>query len=154
VVDLGTTYHTGFRGIVLAMSVEAFGPDFEPGGSYIDPRPGGGAEVEFSSYAPPTTFTLGTSYRIWRDPQRELRLAGEFVRPADNDETGRFGAELTLYDRLDLRGGWDGGSDALPWSGGVGVHLGGDKVKTHIDYAFSSSDYFDRVDRVAVRLEF
>jgi hypothetical protein len=76
------------------------------------------------------------------------------VRPADNDETLRLGAELGLYRRLDLRAGYDGGNDALPWSAGAGVHLGGASVATHIDYAFSGSEFFERVDRVSLRLDF
>jgi hypothetical protein len=154
VVDMGTAFDTGFRGVVLAVAIQSFGPDFTPGGSYRDPRPGRGSELEFSGFAPPTTFRLGTSYRAWSAPGANLLIGGEFVRPADNDETLRLGAELGLYRRLDLRAGYDGGNDALPWSAGVGVHLGGTGVATHIDYAFSGSEFFDRVDRVSLRLDF
>ncbi len=153
-VDMGTTFDTGFRGVVLAMSITSFGPDFKPGGSYVDPRSGGGTEVDFAGFSPPTTFTLASSYRAWTDRRAALFVTGEFVRPADNDETLRFGAEVEVVDVLELRGGYDGASDALPWSGGVGVHFGGDRVATHIDYAFSSSEYFDRVDRISLRFEF
>ena len=153
-VDMGTTFDTGFRGVVLAMAITSFGPDFDPGGSYEDPRPGGGNDAEFAGFAPPTTFALGSSYQAFVLPEAALYVSGEFVRPADNDETLRVGGELELYDTLALRGGYDGASDALPWSGGIGVRFGGERLATHIDYAFSSSEYFDRVDRVTLRFAF
>jgi len=153
-IDLGTTFDTGFHGVVLAMAISSFGPDLDPGGSYEDPRPGEGNEVEFAGFAPPTTFALASSYQAFVLPEASLFVSGEFVRPADNDETLRVGGELELYDTLALRGGYDGASDALPWSGGIGVRFGGERLATHIDYAFSSSEYFDRVDRVTLRFAF
>jgi hypothetical protein len=153
-IDMGTTFDTGFHGVVLAMSITSFGPDLNPGGSYSDPRPGRGNEVEFAGFAPPTTFALASSYQAFTLPEAALYVSGEFVRPADNDETVRVGGELELYDTLALRGGYDGASDALPWSGGIGVRFGGERLATHIDYAFSSSEYFDRVDRVTLRFAF
>jgi hypothetical protein len=154
VVDMGTTFDTGFRGVVLAMSITSFGPDFQPGGSYVDPRPGQGSELEFAGFSPPTTFALASSYQAFTLPEAALYVTGEFVRPADNDETLRFGGELELYDVLEFRGGYDGASDALPWSGGLGVRFGGQRLATHIDYAFSISEHFNRVDRVTLRFEF
>ncbi|MGD8394152.1 MAG: PorV/PorQ family protein [Candidatus Eiseniibacteriota bacterium] len=155
VMDMGTTFHTGFRNVVLAVAIQSFGADLDPGGGFVDSRPGEGTAVEYSSYSPPTTFRLGTAYQLWAVPRAELNVTGEFVRPADNDETLRFGTELEMVGgRLMLRGGYDGASDALPWSGGFGVAWWNDQIDLALDYAFSHSEYFDRVDRVSLKLSF
>lgn len=159
IMDLGTTFQTGFRDVVLAVAIQNFGPDLTPGGGFVDSRPGQGVAVEYSGFAPPTTFRLGSTYGVWSGEltgrPAALRATGEFVRPADNDETMRAGAELELAGgMLMLRGGYDGASDALPWSGGAGVVLSGERFSTAIDYAFSQSEFFDRVDRLSLKIGF
>ena len=129
--------------------------DLTAGGGFVDSRPSEGLAVEYSGFAPPTTFRLGTSYLAWQAPYGNVNVVSEFVRPADNDETARFGAELELSEgRLMLRGGYDGASDALPWSGGLGLALSSERVVTRFDYAFSQSEFFDRVDRFSIRVDF
>lgn len=155
-MDVGTTFHTGFRNVVLAVAIQNFGPDLTPGGSYTDTRPGQGASVEYAGFSPPTMFRLGSAYQIFAARRAELNFTGEFVRPNDNDETMRAGAELALADdHFFLRAGWDGASDALPWGGGIGLKLSRERsFDLQIDYAFNQSEFFDRVDRVAIKLGF
>lgn len=155
VMDIGTNFHTGFRGVVLAMAIENFGPDLTPGGGFVDARDGEGLAVEYSGFAPPTTFRLGTKYEVGRFGQADVSLSSEFVRPSDNDETLRFGGEASFQDgRFMLRGGYDGASDALPWSGGASVGLATKRLRSSVHYAFSQSEFFDRVDRLAIQIEF
>jgi hypothetical protein len=154
-VDVGTTYDTGYRNVVLAVSIQHFGPDLEPGGGFVDHRPGYGTAVEYSAFNPPTVFRLGSAYRAWKGARAGLLVTGEFVRPADNDETGRLGAELSMAeDHVFVRAGWNGAADALSWSGGLGVAWWNDRLDARIDYAFSQSEFFDRVDRLSLKLAF
>ncbi len=156
VIDLGTTYDTGFHGVVIGVAVQNFGPDVNPGGGFFVNRLGTLTATDYSGFSPPTNFRLGATYVPWQpNAATRLLVASEFVRPGANDETMRVGGELELMEgALRLRGGFDGASNALTWSGGAGVQFDYREMGAQLGYAFSQSDFFDRVDRLALEVTF
>lgn len=153
--DFGTFYHIGFREAVFSVVLLNFGPEWKPSGSYLEF--GGGTipqERDFESFAPPTSFKAGLAGLLWENA--DFRQIGvlEMNRPPDNSETYRFATEVEYRGALALRTGYSLNTDELKWSGGIGVRLETGGFTDRVDYAFTTSDYLGRVDRISLGVGF
>jgi hypothetical protein len=75
-------------------------------------------------------------------------------RPGDNAETVKLGGEVVYRDMLAVRAGYDANADELRFSAGAGVVIKRNENAAAIDYAFTDSESFGRVDRFALSVEF
>lgn len=153
--DFGTFYHIGFQEAVFSVALLNFGPEWKPGGSYLEYA--GDAipqDRDYESFAPPTSFKAAFAALLWETP--ELRQIGviEMNRPPDNSETYHLATELEYRGILALRTGYSLNADELKWSGGLGVRLDAGGFTDRIDYAFTTSDYLGRVDRISLGVGF
>jgi len=153
--DFGTYYFLGAREAVFAVTLRNFGPEWQPDGTYIEY--GGddlGQEKDFQKNSSPTSFQAGFQARIWsNDMFRQIGVI-EMSRPPDNSEAFRIATELTYMDMLALRTGYNLNADELKWSGGLGVLLETSGVTNRVDYAFTYSEYLERIDRISWGVEF
>lgn len=156
--DVGTMYHLGIGNINFAVVITNFGPDLDPDDGYERVDASGASaqtqETDYIGFAPPTAFKIGISSTLYET--EDLRGVGslEMNRPGDNAETLKLGGELLVRNRLSVRLGYDTNADDLNLSGGLGLRVQGGERSAQIDYAFTHSDNFGRLDRIALVVAF
>ena len=158
VFDFGVFYRIGTTGAQLGVAIRNFGLDGTPSGELErtildtdEPR----IEDDFESFTPPTTFSMGLTYHLFRNSERNAMLiSGQLTNPNDNAESLNLGLEYTWNKLLILRGGYRFGVDEFSApSLGAGLmlpNLGG--LEARFDYGFSTLDRLGTVHRVGLNL--
>lgn len=139
--DVGTIYHTGFRNLKLAFTLQHFGPDMKL------------ADQQFRT---PLLFRVGASDYIFNTNLHSLIASGELVHPTDANEWINIGLEYTLINILALRAGYQTNDKEQRMTTGFGVlvpNIG--KVGTSFDYAYISfGEIFGATHRFTIGLSF
>ncbi|HVP56676.1 MAG TPA: PorV/PorQ family protein [bacterium] len=151
VLDAGTQYEIGPRGMHLAVALMNFGPDLKPGGSFT--KTAGTAtqeEAQFGGYAPATEFRFGIALEPIRRPWLTSVMDIEMCHPADNAETVRVGGEAVFLKTLAVRGGYDLNADELKTSFGVGISMTVFSRHASFDYGATLSQYLGTVHRFSL----
>ncbi|MEO0140951.1 MAG: PorV/PorQ family protein [candidate division WOR-3 bacterium] len=160
--DVGTYYKTGFRDLTLAMSMQNFGPDLKPSGTYIrwtyeQGAIKGDSSAEFSPYPLPLLFRVGMSMSLWKTEYQGLLLAAEITHPNDYVESYAIGMEYNLFNMLYLRAGnkfmFQEAENAPPsggFSGGVGISF----FRGAVDYSFSDMGGLPDLHRIGLSVSF
>ena len=151
-VDAGTAYLIGALNGRLAISVQNFGPDLQPEGTYYSSVNQG--QVDYASFSPPTSFRIGLSLEPYRQGAHSVLVATEVVHVSDNQESFRAGVEYTFQGRYRARAGMDPNADAAKYSAGLGlaVPLAGSNLK--IDYAYTAGGPLLAIHRWSVVMPF
>ncbi len=156
--DLGTMYHIGFHDMNFAVAISNFGPEITPNEGYVRINQTGGfslsQDADFIGFAPPTTFKIGLSSTIFDSESFHGIGSVEMNRPGDNAETLKLGGEVLFRERIALRAGYDANADELRFSGGAGFRMTRSARSAAVDYAFTDSESFGRIDRIALVVEF
>jgi hypothetical protein len=150
--DAGNVYKVGFRDARLAISMNNFGGDLEPGGSFDSNVQD--TEVSYTSFSAPTVFRISFSVDAWRTGNQTLWAIGEVQNIADNEETVIGGFEWTHGDFLALRGGYNLNSDVFNLNLGAGLRTTVAGWALGLDYAYSDGDYLEDVHRWNLTLTF
>ncbi len=151
-VDIGTYFNTGFRNLVIAMSVRNFSEEKE----FLRER-----------FELPRAFRLGTvvdMLSMWGNTPvpHHFDLLAEIDSPIDFDERILFGAEYR-YKRPDqalgfaLRGGYKVNHDTEDYSVGGGINYQTESgAGVRIDYAFKhfNGAFFDPVQMISGAISF
>jgi long-subunit fatty acid transport protein len=161
--DVGTQYRLPFKNFVIAMTMSNFGPDMKMAGPDLNvkydaddylPNRLVPTNLETESYPLPLNFDFGVSMDVFNSRYLDVRAGVDAVHPNDNDEQIRVGSEISVFDRLYLRGGYRYNSDDEMFNCGVGINVFVAGTLIHADYAFSSYDLLPNVNRVSVGIEF
>ncbi|MBK8230211.1 MAG: PorV/PorQ family protein [Candidatus Eisenbacteria bacterium] len=147
-LDAGTVYSLANRNARLAITLNHFGPDLRPDGSFSSRVTG--SEIEYSAFSPPTQFQLGFSLDPWTRGMQRLTTAGQVMHQADNAETIRTGLEYHYGERMALRAGYDWSSDEMGFSAGLGVKVDLLGRLGAIDYAVTEGGNLETVHRWTV----
>ena len=104
----------------------------------------------------PSIFEIGLAYRRPRDSKGLLELAAVFRHRNFARDQWKVGAEYSYNPFFKLRGGFDyvaaAGDDYLfGTSFGFGLQLRRDM---HVDYAYTTVDFFDGLNTFTLRLDF
>jgi hypothetical protein len=131
VVDIGTYYVTGFRSLILGMSVRNFAPelnfmvngkdatfdDYHNGETLPEPK-------TFRPYHMPLTFQVGVSYDFFTENKiHDLIVAVDGVHTSDSAERLNIGAQYAFMNILYLRGGLYTNHNSASIMGGIGLDL-------------------------------
>ena len=143
--DAGTVYRLGYRNAKLAITLSHFGPDFSPNGNYVSNV--NGSEVEYTSFAPPTSFQLGFAIDAWSNGPHRLVTASQVVHPADQNETFRAAGEYWFQEKYALRAGYDFAADEMAFAAGLGLQLDFSGRVGTLDYAFTEGGNLNTVHR-------
>ena len=140
--DFGTMFNPGWKSFAFGVSIRNFANEFE---------------YETESFELPLTFNIGASMNVMDligMEEQSLLLSVDAVHPRDFTERLHVGAEYMLGGVLALRAGYKANHDIESFSAGAGFNadLGGRKIQ--IDYAFSSAEFFDSINRFSVGFEF
>ena len=144
-IDAGAIYYVGYRDSRIGIAINNFGPDLRPGGEYDSNR--SDAAIRYGSFSPPTVFRFGFSIDPWATEHFKTLGAFEVSHLADNQESMRIAAEVTLENLVILRSGYDFAADALKFSFGVGIHVTMGGSPLDFDYSFSEGESFGDIHR-------
>ena len=148
-VDFGVIYRTGFRDLRIGARINNLGSD-----------------VKFFDIANPIplSFSIGTSMSVVREGSNALTVFADAVKPQDARQLVFSGMEYNLRDILFLRGGYkfsySGAEDRRGYkladegySFGAGVNIPTPWAKVRCDYAFTTFELFDNVQRFTLTFE-
>lgn len=141
--DMGTIYHTGFRSLVFAMSLQNFSREV----TYAE-----------ESFELPLTFRIGASMDMLdfarMSDNHDFVLSVDAQRPRDYAEQLKIGGEYTFMDLISLRAGYAFPTDEEALSLGAGVKTNLSGFGFGADYAFTQFGAFGDVNRLAFHLSF
>lgn len=157
-LDFGTLYETGLRSLRIAAAMTNFGATFNPGGTYSktilnhDGDPVLADSLQFQSFSPPTTFSLGAAYEIIEKENSQLTGSFQLTHPADAAENYSFGLDYMLMKMFSVRGGYVVNKEGfgLALGGGIQVGLPGG-AKLSFDYSYTATDLLTEPQRYTIR---
>lgn len=150
VMDMGTFYKTGFRDLTLGVALLNFGPPAGPAGQYESSE---GGMRDYASFAPPTTFHIGSSMTVYENAFLNLLLTAQLNHPVDNDENYVLGMDAGLFDVIRVRAGYSIGTE-VPFTLGLGISTEKWDSGLKIDYAFRPHHYLGVVNQIQVSYNF
>lgn len=143
--DFGIVYQTGYKSLVIAMSVRNFSREL----TYVR-----------ENFELPLTFQIGFRMNMMDftslDPsQHAFNLAVDAQRPRDFTEHFKVGGEYTFMNILSLRAGMaQAVSEEQGLSLGAGVKYNVDNIRFGADYAYTDFGIFGDVNRFAINVGF
>ena len=147
--DFGVIYDTGFRGVTFAFSARNFAPE---------------VTYERESFELPLTLRVGLSADVIAllnstaaySENHSFLLTVDGETPRDFSEQVRLGGEYTFMDTFSLRAGYavprGDYEEGLSLGGGLQVSVG--DLQLGADYAYTSYDTFNGVNRIAIDVGF
>jgi hypothetical protein len=167
--DVGLLFITGFNDMRLGVTMTNFGGDMKLEGQDllervdIDPANSGSNKALVGSlktdpWALPLAFRLGLAMDAYKDDMFRLTVAGDALRPNDNDVSVNFGAEFGWNNMVFLRGGYKSvfGEDTEEGlSLGAGIEYAAPGLATlKVDYAWTQFGLFGDLNTFAVAIAF
>ncbi len=162
--DVGTQYKLDFNNLTIAMSMTNFGPDMKFDGPDLNYNILRDESVPGSRLAPvklnteefslPLHFQVGIAMDIFKIDFVKMRGAIDVTHPNDNLERVNVGTELSVFDRVFLRGGYRYNYDDEKYTFGAGANLPMGSTLVSFDYAYSIYDILPNVQRISVGVRF
>lgn len=172
--DLGLLFVTGFNDMRLGVSMTNFGGDLKMDGSDltkrvdIDPQNSGSnkalvGNLKTDPWALPLMFRVGLAMDLVKTDALLFTLAGDAIRPSDNDSYLNLGGELgwrssagTHYYGLSLRGGYRSivgidTEEGLSLGGGL-MYTAGGIGSIQVDYAYTQFGLFGNLNTIAISI--
>jgi hypothetical protein len=148
-VDLGALYYVGFRRARLGFTVRNFGGDLRLNGDLPE---NSGFQGRWQTFPAPTVAVFGGAYDFGVSEERRLTLSFDFNHPSDESESIILGAEMAMWSKLYLRGGYRNNIDEGGLSAGFGLHLDRKKNLVRFGYAFDDRGAFGGLHIVSLEL--
>ncbi len=139
--DIGTIFYPGYKSLRVGMSVRNFSAQFK---------------YQEEAFELPLTFTLGAAMDMLDlmgdEHENSFILSVDAVHPRDYSERIHVGGEFLFMDIIAIRAGYKFNYDeeSLTLGAGIQYTLSGFNVK--IDYAYSTMQVFDSINRVSISL--
>jgi hypothetical protein len=151
-VDIGSIYYLGYGSVRIATSLDNFGSQLKPGGSYVSPVTG---EVRaYDGFDPPTVFRYGLAFEPVENARQKLTTSLEVNQPSDNRQLLKLGLEWTWERHLALRGGYNFNADELKLSAGAGLFATLGSAKATVDYAYTDGGFLGAINRLGLGVRF
>jgi hypothetical protein len=168
-VDIGTLYHTPWRGLRIGAALTNFGTDMRMTGDDllvyhdIDPYQMGNNERIFAalqtdSWPLPLNFQFGVAYDLFHDDWHLLTIEADAVHPIDNKESIHLGMEYVFNKSYSLRAGYRNlflpdSEEGVTIGAGLNFPLFGN-VRVIFDYAYADFGRLQNAQRFSVLLRF
>jgi len=163
-LDVGTLYRLDFQNLTIAMRMSNFGQDLRFEGedlNVIYDKSSGlplnrltPAHLVTDDYALPLNFQVGIGLDLWTSEFVKIRGGLDALHPNDNVEQILTGAEVAVFDRFFLRGGYKFNADDENLSFGAGTNFELETIRVEIDYAYSAYDILPAINRFTVGIRF
>lgn len=157
-MDVGGYYITGFRDLTIGLSIQHFGPDVTPSGTYTDYDDGQVTKIdeEFVAYPLPIMFRGGLAMTVFDMEQLKVLLAVDLIHPSDNIERYAFGTEISILEILKFRTGYQLGGGVDEGVGAFNFGFGVVQQTTlrgfEFGYSYTDGYYLPAVHRVSFTL--
>ena len=143
--DMGIKYFPGIESLRLGMSIRNFS-------TFV--------QYQYFQSPLPLEFSVGIGMNIMDlinknlSQDHSIMVSTEFVHPNDYTDRVNTGVEYTFMKTVSLRAGYESNQDIFGWSGGVGLEheIGGTQLE--VDYSYSSTQYFNGVNRFSLNIAF
>jgi len=150
-IDVGSTYNTGWKNLIIGMALSNFGPDMKytidnDGDGLFDEDPfdlidndGDGLvdeDREEYTFKVPLNFSLGIAMDLYRNDNSSLIASVQLDNCVDREETWNLGAEYKIG-TFALRGGYQFNYDVADLSLGLGWRIPTSFAIFDIDYAYT-----------------
>ena len=170
-VDIGTTLHTGFHDLIIAMSLSNFGGNMKLEGRDLITLSGTNNQVS-GSFNPdarlktepwplPLMFRVGIAMDLigGADPfieseMNRFTMAIDGVHPNDNTEKINLGGEYAWNETLFARLGYKINYDVEKWTFGVGVKVNFGSQRAGFDYALVDFSDLGKVSQFSLQVSF
>lgn len=153
-VDMGTLYDTGFKTLRIGMTIQHFGGELTPDGTYTTYNSGSDSTMAYESYSMPMTFKLGMAMDVLNRGPHFLTVEVDGIHPNDNIEQLGIGAEYWYNSMFAVRGGYRINTDEEGLTAGAGFRIPiGGKTLT-LDYAYADWNRLDMVHRASLGFAF
>lgn len=163
-VDLGLLFITQFNGLRISSTLSNFGGELRMTGRDLlhridlDPDAEGNNEtivgrLKTESWPIPLTFRVGMAMPVIDSQNMRFTLAADAVRPTDNTETLNVGGEVTLFDMLSFRGGYQTLFREASRAGltlGFGLIVENPYANLRFDYSYQDFELFQTVQTVSI----
>ncbi|NQV14706.1 PorV/PorQ family protein [bacterium] len=156
-LDFGTFYETGFRSLRIAAAMTNFGATFKPTGVYSKTILNQAGEavladsLQYQSFSPPTTFSLGAAYEFIDNEYSVLTGAFQLTHPADAAENYSFGLDYLLLKMLSMRCGYVMNKDGFGLALGGGLQIGLPAgIKVRFDYSYTTTTTLTEPQRYSI----
>jgi hypothetical protein len=163
-IDVGTQYKLDFNNLTIAMSMSNFGPDMRFDGPDLNYSILKDETVPNSRLAPvklntedfslPLHFQVGVAMDIFHYNFIKMRGAIDVTHPNDNLERVNFGTEVSVFDRVFLRGGYRYNYDDEKYTFGAGANIPVGSTLFSFDYSYSVYDILPNVQRISLGVRF
>jgi hypothetical protein len=160
--DIGTQYHLDFQNLTIAMSMTNFGGNLKFEGPDLEVRQQSDpnfplsrlapADLRTSGYPLPLNFQVGFGIDIYNSEFMKIIGGIDAVHPNDNRERLQFGAQISVFDRFFLRGGYLYHHDTQDFAFGAGVNLPLGNTIIGFDYSYSHYDILPSVNRISINM--
>jgi hypothetical protein len=163
--DVGLLFITGFNDMRLGVSMSNFGGDLKLAGRDllqrvdIDPANSGSnktlvGDLKTDAWSLPLLFRVGVAMDVVKNADVRVTLAGDALRPNDNDESVNLGGEMGWRDIFFVRGGYKsvfGKNEQEGLSLGAGLHCGVEGVGAlDVNYAFTKFGLFGNLNTISL----
>ncbi len=143
--DMGIKYFPGIESLRLGMSIRNFS-------TFV--------QYQYFQSPLPLAFSVGLGMNIMDlinknlSQDHSIMVSTEFVHPNNYTDRVNTGIEYTFMKTVSLRAGYQSNQDIFGWSGGVGLEheIGGTQLE--VDYSYSSTQYFNGVNRFSLNVAF
>lgn len=170
-VDIGTTLHTGFHDLIIAMSLTNFGGNMKLEGrdlitiSNPNNQTSGGynpdARLKTEPWPLPLMFRVGIAMDLigGSDPfidseMNRFTMAIDGVHPNDNTEKVNIGGEYAWNETVFARLGYKINYDVEKWTFGVGVKVNFGSQQAGFDYALVDFGDLGKVSQFSLQVSF
>ena len=148
-LDVGTRYQTGWRDLVVAVSLVNFGGQFAPDGGWT---PDGEERArDHEDFPVPTLFRLGSSMHVWKLDDHSVLGAFQINHPVDNSETYNLGVEYDWRRTTFLRAGWKFNGGQESWTAGAGLSFEHWGLGVRLDISYSDFGLLDNSRRLSTQ---
>jgi len=170
-IDIGTTLHTGFHDLIIAMSLSNFGGNMKLEGrdlitlSDTYNQGSGGynpdARLKTEPWPLPLMFRVGIAMDLigGSDPfidseMNRFTMAIDGVHPNDNTEKINIGGEYAWNETVFARLGYKINYDVEKWTFGVGVQVNFGNQQAGFDYALVDFSDLGKVSQFSLQVSF
>lgn len=162
--DVGTQYNLGMNNLIIAMSFSNFGPDMKFEGPDLNITYSKDQTLPLSRLAPgslqtdefplPLHFQVGIAMDLYTADFMKVRGGLDVTHPNDNVERINIGTEISVFDRIYLRGGYRINYDDDKFGFGAGTNFPLSGTLLSFDYSYSVYDLLPNVQRISVGVKF
>lgn len=139
--DFGTIFYPGWKSLRVGMSIRNFAAQYE---------------YQEEPFELPLTFSIGAAMDVLDlmgdDHENAFLLSVDAIHPRDFTERINVGGEFLFMDMLAIRAGYKYNYDEEGLTLGAGIQYGISGVNIKIDYAYSTMQIFDTVNRVSISI--